>query len=241
MKFIYNILYIIILTSCGTVQAFMANSTLPGPDQFKYELGVKKMNYSSRGTNVFYPQFTTVHDLEFMKKMNEIVKEDITKLYNEIDPNLHLEMDYVITQFMDSIISIQYSGLMYGEEMPYPTNLFYTTNINTDTGEKVNLQDIVKIDQKFVSLLKNGHYIYVSDESNEEIEAYVRELFTSYSDEELISYLNQADRAYDSNPLGIFSYYSQTVGLSLQVPHALGDYVEIEIKLSDLEVRKKMP
>lgn len=160
MKFINYVLCIIILTSCGTVQPFMANST----------------------------------------------------------------------------------GLLYGEGMPYPTNLFHTTNIDVDTGTKVNLKDLLKIDQKFVSLLKNDHYAYASDESNEEIEAYVKELFDSYSDEELISYLNQADEASsDSNPLGIFSYYSQKAGLSFQVPHALGDYVEIEIKLSDLEICKNTP
>lgn len=234
-----------VLTSCGTVHPFMANSTLLNQDQSKYELEAKKLSYSSRGIEVFYPQFTTMHDRERMRKINEMIRDDIADFYNfydEADINIHLEMDYTITHSMESIVSIQYLGLLYGEGMPYPTNLFHTTNIDVDTGTKVNLKDLLKIDQKFVSLLKNDHYAYASDKSNEEIEAYVKELFDSYSDEELISYLNQADEASSkSNPLGIFSYYSQKAGLSFQVPHALGDYVKIEIKLSDLEICKNIP
>lgn len=102
---------------------------------------------------------------------------------------------------------------------------------------KVKLTDLLEIDEAFVQELKNGIYRSYDDNLNLREEGVMRDYWSGIKDQELLNDLKYTDEADGANNSVIFSYLTQdSLGISLSVPHALGDHLEMEIgyeKLSE--------
>jgi len=97
-------------------------------------------------------------------------------------------------------LSIQYYGISTIKGAAYPTNEFYTTNIDMEKGKKLKLTDIIKIDDISIKSFRNASYVAL-EPSNTEMEAAVSQYINNISNEDLIKYFNQADsRKIEENP-----------------------------------------
>lgn len=77
---------------------------------------------------------------------------------------------------------------------------------------------------------------YVTYDPDLEVESEAKDYFNSYTNHELISYLEHSDEFSEQNELGIYTYITNdSLGISFEVPHAIGDHAEFEISLSELQ------
>lgn len=187
--------------------------------------------YKVKSVTVNYPQIINLGDDVKQEAINEIIKNNALEGFTEgIDENLTLEINYNIPLETSNLLSIQYYGLSTIKGAAYPTNEFYTTNIDIENGKKLKLADIIKIDDNFVKSFRNASYIAL-EPGNTEMEAAVTQYVNNINNEDLIKYFNQADsRKIEENPSNTYSYLTKdSIVISINVPHAIGDHAEYKI------------
>ncbi|KOA19289.1 hypothetical protein CLHOM_23950 [Clostridium homopropionicum DSM 5847] len=193
--------------------------------------------YKAKNVTVNYPQITNLGDDNKQKLLNEIIKNTALEGFTKgVDDNLTLEINYNIPLAASNFLSIQYYGLSTIRGAAYPTNQFYTTNIDIKNAKKLKLADIIKIDDNFVKSFRNGSYV-ASEPSNSRMKAAVNQYINNISNEDLIKYFKQADsRNIEENPSTTYSYLTNdSIVISLNVPHAIGDHAEYKIKSTDIQ------
>ncbi|PWV98551.1 uncharacterized protein DUF4163 [Paenibacillus cellulosilyticus] len=195
---------------------------------------LERATLTERDMKIQYPQVTNLGDAKREKTINSLLKNEARKAisyyaYNETT----MDIDYTVKRFDDKILSIQYTGYANSKGAAHPNNLYFTTNIDMTTGMKMLLKDTVKVDESFVQLLRKGKYI-PADPSVDLSKEAANEL-NNWSDAEMVTYMKQADDIGIGNVLNVFTYRTEdALGISISVPHALGDHVEFEIRNADL-------
>lgn len=220
-------------------------STVPEEDNSKkenskssedpaYEL-IKKV-YTDKNVTVNYPQLTNLGDKDKQNKINELIKaEALADFSDGTDENMDLKLDYAIRLQNEDILSIQYSGVGYYKGAAHPGNWFYTTNIDMNSGKKIKLSDLININEDFVVKFKKEKRIdgELSDDSqsNKELQSVVIEYVDNIDTDKLMTYFKQSDsRGIRENPSNTYSYLTKdSIGISISVPHALGDHAEFQI------------
>lgn len=184
--------------------------------------------YKDKDIVIRYPQIVNLDNTNKQRKINSIIKSEALKVLNYYkgdENNTSLEINYNIKLNNGRLLSIIYSGAGYVKGSAHPNNLFYSTNINVDNGTTIRLSNIVNINKTFIEKLK---------EKNTNTAG----VFDNFTDEELIKMLVNGD-SLDSigteSQTDVFSYFTKdSLGVSLSVPHAIGDHVEFYIKYKDI-------
>lgn len=167
-------------------------------------------------TNIPYPTFDN------FDKANEIVLnyvKKLDKLYSSDDTTL--DVDFEITQQNDKIISIHYSGEVKSSTAAYPSKFESTLNINAKQATVKKLSEMVDLTEKTLDSF--------SKELDAKFEALGVPVPDSFKGDNLKTLLNNADSTgeYLSEAQSYLS--DDGIFVILSVPHALGDYIEIEI------------
>ena len=193
--------------------------------------------YEDGELTIHYPQLNEMQDKNIEQEINTLIKEDATlfiEQYHGSDSSL--VMNYEILLPNADTFSIQYTGDYHGGM--YPTSLLFTTTIDWKKGEKVRLSDKYVIDASFIEKLRNAPYIDWENpkEPNQEKQAAIVEYLNTINLQTLIDAITKADHPNpEENPYGVFSYFlDDAVIISIQVPHALGDHAEFELKMNAL-------
>ncbi|MEL1136548.1 DUF4163 domain-containing protein [Desulfitobacterium sp. THU1] len=240
------IIAMVLLTACGikgnnnTVPETTIESNLKAGEeqQTQMEYEISKEIYTEGNVNVEYPQIINLLDKAKQNEINDLLKSQALGVYQktvqELLPNQKYEVDgkFEIKYKSPKLLSIAYSS--YNNIVPsaHPYNLFYTTNIDMETGKAMLLKDLVReIDKSFVNLLKKAKYVGEIEKEYEQQLA--DQAFSLYeSDEKLIDALLGNGGDQDS----IYAYITKNaLGISLPVPHVMGDHVEFEISADDLK------
>lgn len=203
---------------------------------------ISKENYKNNNIMISFPKVIGLANYNNEQKINHIIKNDALKIldyYKTADNNLNLDINYDIKLKENDLLSIQYSGVGYVKGAAHPNNLFYTTNVDIKNQSRLRLKDKIIIDQNFIDKLRKGEYKTAGSEKNSELKAAVFNVLNSYSNQELMKILNESDILYSSsneNQSGAFSYFTNdSIGISLSMPHAIGDHAEFEIKNKDIK------
>ena len=189
-----------------------------------------------------YPQFIILEgDLNTKKieKINKLISdqifEELGAYYSDITENITINISYKTNYKTSDVFSIQYQGVGYIVDAPYPKHFFFTTNIDLNTGERICLNDFIDIDDDFTKQFQKRSIL---QSENYQLKEWVFENWKSMQTIELEKLLSQADQ----RGKGIFTYFTPTtLGVSIAVPHALGDHIEFEIEYQWLSeyVREK--
>ncbi len=200
--------------------------------QDNYEL--VKLYYNGEKVKIFYPQIQNLGDEKRQKIINDLIKKDVPgdksryEYYEKPNSDSFYELDYQVKWKGPNLLSIRYLGIRYEKNTPHPTHLSYTTNIDLKHGKRLSLKDIVDINKDFVGKIKKGKYTQW-DSGLKLPEDILQSVLDNYSDEKMIKYLNQSD-IYDT-----YCYFTQdSLGVSFEVSHAIGDHVEFEVKYRDI-------
>ncbi|MDD4170307.1 MAG: DUF4163 domain-containing protein [Desulfotomaculaceae bacterium] len=197
---------------------------------------IKKEIFIQDEVRMEYPVIINLKDDAKEKEINELIKNEALETYmktiKELEPGQEYtaEGSYEIKLKSNKFLSIAYSSYNNLNPSIHPYYLFYTTNIDMETGKKLELTDFVpEIDRAFIKALKQAEYVgkidkgHAQDIKNNAFDIYAR-------DEDLIDALSQG--AANS----IFFYVTdKTLGISMSVAHVAGDHAEFEIPLSKLK------
>ena len=206
---------------------------------------VKKLStqiYQSEGKYVAYPLVVSGADTSQLNLWNSIILEDINKIIGIYSLNSYprsiegpdvflkdtLHINYYVKRNDDKYLSILYTADYYNPYSPYPTQSVYTSNIDLQKDRRMYLHDLIGMDTNLSTDLTSWELI-TKDMGGEEYRKALIDYILGLGNEILRKGLLTADIIGHENFLGIFSYITPTrKGLSISVPHYLGDHAEFE-------------
>ncbi|KAI3345053.1 DUF4163 domain-containing protein [Clostridium botulinum] len=204
----------------------------------EYELVSK--NYNKNNVKINYPEIKKFNDDEKLKSINKYLKGCALKVlddYVKEDPNLeavNLNVNYDVKFKNEKYISIVYEGEVNVNGTAYPSSIFYTTNVDLESGNIIRLSDYSNVND-ILNKLKDPKNIKVIAESDE-LAAAQKDFILNIGNDKLINMIKNADfhevnTKIESPKDGVYSYFDKDgVVISLQVNHAIGDHAEFKLK-----------
>ncbi|NFO56013.1 DUF4163 domain-containing protein [Clostridium botulinum] len=204
----------------------------------EYELVSK--NYNKNNVKINYPEIKKFNDDKKLKSINKYLKESALKVlddYVKEDPNLeavNLNVNYDVKFKNEKYISIVYEGEVNVKGTAYPSSIFYTTNVDLESGNIIRLSDYSNVND-ILNKLKDPKNIKVIAE-NDELAAAQKDFILNIGNDNLINMVKNADfhevnTKIESPKDGVYSYFDKDgVVISLQVNHAIGDHAEFKLK-----------
>lgn len=152
-----------------------------------------------------------------------------TKYYDSQD-KLNMNIKYKIKRKNKKIISVVFEGTGYVEGAAYANNHLYSVNVDLKNESLLKLSDFVDINEELAEKIKNGT---VSDEQ--------KEAFNALTSQDILNKLSAYDEVDSFNPDQSYSYLTDdSLGIILPVEHALGDYIQVEIPLSEVQLKMEI-
>lgn len=187
---------------------------------------INTQTYRDRNTKITFPQLNNFGNRSKQKTINLLIRNEALRVrhfYSDAKQDYNLDIAYEIKLKNPKYLSIQYSGVGYAQGAAYPRNWFYTTNIDLNTGRRLRLKDLVKIDTGLAVKLKSNQSNALRPEQ--------QNILATLSTTELMQRLRAADPPNWNGGAATFSYMTEgTLGISFSVIHALGDHAEFEVK-----------
>ncbi len=188
---------------------------------------VTEMLLEEGNMRISCPQIKDLGNDEIQGKWNRIFLGTEERAMDEWDGNGIYEVKYTVKTMNADMLSILMDGYVSAEGAAHPYTFKYTYNIDLNTGESIRLADHVDVDQVAENMFDGAGY-YV----DEALAPYLKERLESIyeSPEALARSLEGYDYAEDgSAPYGYSYIKDGKVWICMEVPHALGDYIEIEL------------
>lgn len=208
--------------------------------------------YTNQNVKINYPQITNYSDADKQKQINDLIKNDILNDYQkdiaslvknyyknneEAEAALTENMNYEIKLNSTKLLSILYVKNNSIPGSAHPSNSVHSININIENGTVLKLKDLINIDNNFAKKFKNVNDkmwtlkalpgIEATDELNKELVGVVSDELGMLNNKDLIDQLNSDDYS--------FYFTKDNFGMTIYVPHAAGDYAELEVKYSDIK------
>jgi hypothetical protein len=120
----------------------------------------------------------------------------------------------------DRLLSVIYDVDYYDRAAPHPWVAERQLNIDLDTGEILKLSDFIDIDDRLLTLFKDGYFI----EGRIALESFLEEMSFDDLYDSLFS-----EFAHDQ-----FYLLSDSFGLACSVPHSIGDYETFETSYGNI-------
>lgn len=189
---------------------------------------VADAEYSKDAIKILYPQITNLPDTNIQSKANDLLENDSQFILNNWESleDLNIDLAYDATFAGSDIFSVRYLGLVSVKDAAYPLNSIYSTNINLKDGKKIALKDIIEINTNLVEKFKSGKYQpYIDDLNLEEVGA-LQDVLSSLD-------ANQLIEQFKNNKV-VYYFTDEALVLSAEVPHAVGDHIEMAISYGNL-------
>lgn len=192
-------------------------------------------NYTEEGINIKFPQITNASDKAKSDLINKAIQESILSKLDSLRMGqddmgtFSLDLKYEITGDDNKVLSISYEGTSHFEKAAYPVNIYHTQNITLDEAYTLPLKDIFIIDDNFIEAFKSGMYSPSRDDLDlEKSGVNLKETIENqYSNEDLANLFKNDQANYKLTTYGVI--------LSVEVPHAIGDHLEMAIPYEGVE------
>lgn len=179
------------------------------------------------GIRISCPQIEGLADEEMQGKWNRIFLGAEERAMDEWDASGTYEVSYEVKTMTKDVLSILMNGSFDGDETDRPCSFQYTYNIDLNTGESIRLADHVDVEKLAENMFAGTGY-YVEESLAPHFLERLKAIYETPG--ALARSLEGYDYAEDGSvPYG-YSYISDgKVWLCMEVPHELGDYIEIEL------------
>ena len=152
-----------------------------------------------------------------------------TKYYDAQD-KLNMNIKYKIKRKNKKIISVVFEGTGYVEGAAYANNHLYSVNVDLKNESLLKLSDFVDINEELAEKIKNGT---VSDEQ--------KEAFNALTSQDILNKLSVCDEVDNVKSDQSYSYLTEdSLGIILPVEHVLGNYIQVEIPLSEVQLKMEI-
>lgn len=225
---------------------------------FSYDIS-EASYFSGDIIKIYYPQLVhmsyktsqdsvMVQTKEHQDKINELIRQAAMKFAIDFDTTQAdniLENDYIIQWKGSRLLSIQFIGYQNVTTSAYPKSFSYTLNIDLNTGEPVKLSDLVRTDGNLLNLIKekgSGSYLYFDKNRKltEDLDFAQSDNLSTVKDYVFGADYPSALKDADLGNTSIYSYFTEdSLGISYDTVHALGDHIQFEVKYSDILDERK--
>ena len=191
--------------------------------------------YTEEGITIKFPQLKKASNEAKADLVNKAIQESIrTKLASlrtgqEDMGAFTLELKYEMAGYGNKVLSISYQGTSHYEKVAYPVNIYHTQNITLNEVNTLSLKDIFIIDDHFVQAFKSGKYSPSRDDLDlEKSGVNLKEAIErQYSNKDLINFFQKNEVNFKLTKYGVI--------ISIEVPHAIGDHLEMVIPYEAVE------
>lgn len=154
-----------------------------------------------------------------------------TKYYDKEDQdNLNMNIKYKVRRKSKNIISVVYEGTAYLEGAAYANNYLYSVNVDLKNKQILKLSDFVDVNKDLAEKIKEGT---VSEEQ--------KEAFNALTAEDILNKISVCDEVDNVKEGQSYSYLTEdSLGIIIPVEHALGDYIQVEIPLSEVQLKMEI-
>lgn len=188
---------------------------------------IREMALGEGTLKISCPQIEGLEDDRIQGKWNRIFLGTEERVMDDWEGRGNYEVSYEVKTMTADMLSILMSGRFYEEEGATPSAFKYTYNIDLNTGESIRLKDLVDVEKVAENMFSGtGYYV------EETLAPYFTERLDAIyeSPEALARSLEGYDYAEDGTAPYGYSYISDgKVWICMEVPHELGDYIEIEL------------
>jgi len=192
-----------------------------------YTVETAEINEDS--VHILYPQLKGLSNMGLQDYWNEVIREQAEELAKDVQAGGgDWEGTYTVKTMDNELFSVLLEGGGYQEGAAHPVRLQYTYNIDLTTGENVRLAHWVDVEKTAENLMA-GTGFTVEGELDGEFQERMEILYVST--EQLAAALRGFDFSTGREIPAGFSYQENgKTHLCMEVPHALGDYVDITLE-----------
>lgn len=186
--------------------------------------------FSQDNIVIQYPQIKGLGDNSKEKIINDLIKNDLLK--NEVeepidtygDGTLTMKLNYQVTMNTPELLSVVYTGNSKVEGAAFPTNDIYAITIDLNNATKLKLSDFTDIDTKLAKKIKQSTAVTNDAVKNDGMDKNVLITVIQNTDDQTLLKGLEEEWAYNT-----FYVTSNSLVVSIDVGHAIGDYALIEI------------
>lgn len=174
--------------------------------------------------NVGYP-ILSVHPTE----INDLILQEVNRIISEYTPiSAESKISFEVIRKDDRVITVRFDGIVVNENAAYPRHVFASLSIDVKSRKILCLTDFVDVD--YHDFLQR--FIKKADDKLIESGLSLNDIF---SENQIKTLLEQADVRTDMAIPESLSYVSNdSLVIRLRVPHVLGDFLDVDIPLSEL-------
>jgi hypothetical protein len=226
-SYLLIIAIITIITGCTVI-----NKDSNSQNTVKYT--INEEIYTEEAENKYieikYPDISEFDNNTIQQLINEQVKNkafEVLEDFSSLD-DMDIRTTYSIELLNSKILSIIYTASSFHSSQAYPLTRTNTLNIEVDTGKIMTFNDILKVDESFISIFlekfKNiSEYNSVEDE--ERVNKYIAEMI-SYD-----LFINSVEGSFPE----ISVYLTEdSLVISIAVPYSVGSFVLYSAEYSDI-------
>lgn len=149
-------------------------------------------------------------------------------------------MNYYIKLNSSKLLSVLYVKNSSIPNSAHPSNSVHSINIDIENGIILKFKDLINIDNNFAEKLKNiKDKIWTikllpgisDDAADKNLAGVVSDNLSMLGNKDIIDEFSSDDYS--------FYFTKDYFGMSIDVPHAAGDYAELEIKYTDIKDNMK--
>ena len=202
-------------------------------DYYPYQeasYSVETAEINESGVHIKYPQISGLKDTDIQDYWNETIRERVQEFADKMLEGAPCEWEgtYTIKTMNNELLSILMDGGGYQEGAAHPFRQQYTYNIDMVTGENIRLAHFEDV-EKVAENLMNGTGFAMDGKLSGEFHERLEILYGSA--EQLAVSLKGYDYCEGQEfPQGYSYQENGKTHLCMEVPHALGDYVDITLE-----------
>ena len=192
-------------------------------------LEFKTATHADKKVKINYPQLAGMDDKDKMATINKLIKDDalaIKSPFVEELKDLEMESNFTVEYNGSNILSVKYSIFANVKNAAHPVDMIHTANIDTALLKILKLKDAVTIDESLVEKFMKGRYAPRGEDLDLESAGALKDVTAGFDKKELLNGFK--------NPSEAFYFTKDSLVLSAEVAHAVGDHIEFAIPYNDL-------
>lgn len=139
----------------------------------------------------------------------------------------YINTNYNVTYFSDELISITFQGMLNNKTAAHPMHLFFTLNIDRETKQRILFNNNYEINSNLYDIFSG----YAKDDIIDKVGEWPEE-WGNFS-ESICSFEKFQREMNDEKTF--FAYYTNDgIGISYEVPFALGNHLEVVIPFTEI-------
>jgi alpha-L-arabinofuranosidase len=190
--------------------------------------------YKEGVISIKYPQITGYSDAAVQSKLNQLIADsamrDLPALKKEAALAAY-EITDVVALNNPAVLSVYFNGYSNYQGAVHPNQFFYSMTIDVKKLQTVTLSQLVTVTPDFVAKLQNADIMPNGIDLTPGFVSAVKDSKNELGTDFWVQQLKKAD----TSGAGVSSFLTKdALGISIGVPHVMGDHAEFLLKFSDL-------